>query len=100
MSDGAPTSPRTPHVTPHVTTDADVLARLDVLEAESNARRAELRRLAAELPVAVSRRAVVRSLVADLRHAPGKRAIARRAAAKLARAPRAAWRRVGGRARA
>lgn len=86
MSDGAPTTP---------TTDAEILARLDALEAESDARRAELRRLANELPAAVSRRTVLRSLVADLRYAPGKRTIAKRAAAKLARAPRAVWRRVG-----
>ena len=90
--------PAAPHPTP---ADRDeLLARLDALEAESNARRAELRRLAAELPVAVSRRAMVRSLAVDLRHAPGKRMIVRRAVAKLARAPRAVWRRVTGRARA
>ena len=92
MSDGAATPPTTPAA------DPELLARLDALEAESNARRAELRRLAAELPAAMSRRSVLRSLVTDLRAAPGKRMIARRAAAKLARAPRALWRRVAGRA--
>lgn len=74
-----------------------MLRRLDQLEIESNERRAELRRLAAELPAAISRRSLLRALVADLRHAPEKRQIARRAAAKLGRAPRAVLRRARGR---
>lgn len=94
-------SGQTPAAPPPLTAEqVELLARLDALEAESNARRAELRRLAADLPVAVSRRAMVRALASDLRHAPGKRSIARRALAKLGRAPRALWRRVSRRRRA
>jgi hypothetical protein len=78
----------------------DILARLDELEAESSARRAELRRIASELPAAVSRRALLRSLAADLRHTPGTRVVAGRAARRLARAPRSAARRIGERAKA
>lgn len=78
-------------------TDDDVLRALDALEAESNARREELKRIAAQLPAAMSRRQVLRSLASDLRHAPRKGEIVRRGLLKLARAPRAAWRRATGR---
>jgi hypothetical protein len=88
MLEGAPAIPE------------DILARLDELEAESSARRAELRAIASELPAAMSRRAILRSLASDLRHAPGKRVVAERAARKLARAPRSAARRIGERTRA
>ena len=67
--------------------DADVLSQLEQLEAESNARRDELRRIAAELPAAVSRRALMRAMVADLRSSPDKGAVVRRGAAKVLRAP-------------
>ncbi len=66
---------------------ADLLAELDRLEAESNARREELRAIAAQLPATISRRALLRSVAADLRHSPNKQAIARRATGKLLRAP-------------
>jgi hypothetical protein len=62
--------------------------RLDALQRESEERRQELRRIAAELPAAMSRTALLRGMVAEVRHAPNKGEIARRAAAKAARAPR------------
>ena len=74
--------------------DAELLRRLDALEAESNARREELRRIAAQLPAAISRRSMLRSLVGDLRRAPNKGDIAKRALAKLGRAPGAAVKRI------
>lgn len=69
------------------TPDAEVLRQLDELEAESNARREELRRIAAELPATISRRALLRAIYADFRHSPNKRAIVRRALAKVVHAP-------------
>jgi hypothetical protein len=74
--------------------DTDVLGQLALIEAESNARREELRRIAAELPAAISRRALVRSMVVDLRHSPNKGAIARRSLSKLLHAPLHAAKRV------
>lgn len=68
--------------------------RLDALERASDDRRAELQRLAAEIPAAVSRRSVVSAVVRDVRHAPGKAMIARRAVRKLMRAPASLARRV------
>jgi hypothetical protein len=67
--------------------DADVLRQLEQLEAESNARRDELRRIAAELPATVSRRALVRAMIADFRASPNKGAIVRRGVSKLVDAP-------------
>ncbi|HZB40402.1 MAG TPA: hypothetical protein VE487_05530 [Ilumatobacter sp.] len=67
--------------------DTDVLAQLALIEAESNVRREELRRIAAELPATVSRRALVRAMFADLRRAPNKGAIVRRGVSKVVRAP-------------
>ena len=67
--------------------DTDVLAQLALIEAESNERREELRRIAAELPATVSRRALVRAMFADLRRAPNKGAIVRRGVSKVVRAP-------------
>jgi hypothetical protein len=69
------------------TTDAELLAELDRLEAESNARRDELKAIAAQLPATVSRRALLRSVASDLKHSPNKGAIARRGLAKIWRAP-------------
>ena len=77
--------------------DAELLQRLDVLEAESRARRAELQAIAAELPAVVSRRALARSVASDLWHAPNKGEIAGRGLRKLLRAPGAVWRRMTGR---
>jgi hypothetical protein len=74
--------------------DADVLSQLALLDAESNVRREELRRIAAELPATVSRRALMRAMVADLRHAPNKGAIVRRGLSKLLHAPLHAAKRV------
>jgi hypothetical protein len=74
--------------------DADVLGQLALIEAESNARREELRRIAAELPATVSRRALVKPVVADLRASPNKGAIVRRGASKLLHAPLHAAKRV------
>ena len=74
--------------------DDDVLAQLAQLEAESNARREELRRIAAELPATVSRRALVRAMVNDVRTSPNKGAIARRSISKLLHAPLHAAKRV------
>ena len=74
--------------------DDAVLAQLALIEAESNARREELRRIAAELPATVSRRALVRAMVADFRHSPNKSAIVRRGFAKLLHAPLHAAKRV------
>jgi hypothetical protein len=67
--------------------DDDVLRRLDELEAESHARRDELREIAAQLPAALSRKALARAVVADLRHSPNKGEIAWRAIKKLVRTP-------------
>ncbi len=73
---------------------AEVEKMLDQLQRESEARRAELRAIAEQLPASVSRTATLRSLASDLRHAPDKSMIVRRAFGKLARAPRGAWRRL------
>lgn len=78
----------------HDPSDADVLRQLALIEAESNVRREELRRIAAELPATVSRRALVRSMVADLRHSPNKGAIVRRGTSKVLHAPLHAAKRV------
>jgi len=74
--------------------DTDVLRQLALIEAESNARREELRRIAAELPATVSRRALVRAMVTDLRASPHKGAIVRRGTSKVLHAPLHAAKRV------
>jgi hypothetical protein len=74
--------------------DTDVLRQLALIEAESNARREELRRIAAELPATVSRRALMRAMVSDLRASPNKGAIVRRGTSKILRAPLHAAKRV------
>ena len=74
--------------------DADVLGQLALIEAESNVRREELRRIAAELPATVSRRALVRAMVADLRGSGNKGAIVRRGVSKVLHAPLHAAKRV------
>ena len=66
---------------------AVVERRLDDLERESQARRAELRALAAELPEATSSRAFVRSMVASVVDAPDRPRIAKRVALKIAAHP-------------
>lgn len=74
--------------------DADVLRHLDQLEAESNARREELRQIAAALPATVSRRALLKSIVFDFRRSPNKGAIVRRGFTKVVYAPLHAAKRV------
>lgn len=69
-------------------------ARLAALEQESRARRAELRAIAAALPVATSRRALLRSLAADLRNAPDRTLVAKRVVLKALRLPSDLLRRV------
>lgn len=71
----------------HPSESTDVLRKLDELEAEANARRAELRAIAAQLPATISRRALLRAVVTDLRHSPNKGAIVKRAVSKVVRAP-------------
>jgi hypothetical protein len=71
-----------------------LLRRLDELEAQSNARRDELKAIAAQLPETISRRALLRAVIDDLRYSPQKGAIAKRAAYKAARAPMHAAKRV------
>jgi C4-dicarboxylate-specific signal transduction histidine kinase len=70
--------------------DRDLAAieqRLDELQRESEARRAELRALAARLPAATSRRALVRSMASSVVHAPDKPLVAKRVMLKVARTP-------------
>ena len=74
--------------------DTDVLRQLALIEAESNARREELQRIAAELPATVSRRALVRAMVTDVRASPNKGAIVRRCFSKPLHAPLHAAKRV------
>ena len=74
--------------------DADVLGQLALIEAESNVRREELRRIAAELPATVSRRALVRAMFADFRGSRNKGAIVRRGVSKVLYAPLHAAKRV------
>ena len=73
---------------------AAIEQRLDELERESQARQAELRALAAELPAATSRRAYLRSMVTGMVEAPDKPQVAKRVALKIARTPVELVRRV------
>lgn len=82
------------------THDAEVLRRLDELEAESNARRDELRAIAAQLPATISRRALLRTVVDDIRRSPNKGEIVRRAVSRIGRAPLHAAKRLQIRLRA
>lgn len=68
-------------------TAGDIERRLDELERESQARRAELRAIAAALPEATSRRAVLKSIASDLRHAPDRQLVAKRVVLKVLRTP-------------
>ena len=76
---------------------AEIEARLDELQHESQARRAELRALAVDLPAATSRRAMVRAMVGSIVHAPDKPMIAKRAVLKVLRTPADLFRRATGR---
>jgi len=66
---------------------SDVASRLDELQRESQARQAELRALAADLPQATSRRAVLASMWRSIVDAPDKPTVLRRVTLKLLRAP-------------
>jgi hypothetical protein len=68
--------------------------RLVALERASDERRAELRRLAADVPAAVSRRSLLVGAVRDLKTAPNKGDIVRRAARKIVRLPASLLRRL------
>lgn len=65
----------------------EIEARLDALQRESEARRAELKALAAALPEATSRRAYLASMVRGVADAPDKPLIAKRVVLKALRAP-------------
>jgi hypothetical protein len=80
---------------PATPNDAELLRQLDQLEAESAARRAELRRLSTVLPHAVSRRSMLKSIIADMRSAPDRPMIVGRLARKLLRVPAGVLRRFG-----
>ena len=58
------------------------------LRAEALARRSEVRRLAEELPLAMSRHALVKAMLRDVVHHPDKAGAVERAVRKLGRAPR------------
>ena len=62
------------------------------LRAEALERRAEVRRLAEELPAAMSRHALVWGMLREVRHHPDKAGVLKRALRKLGRAPRKAMR--------
>lgn len=65
----------------------EVERRLDELEAQSKARREELRDLIAQLPAATSRRAYLRAMVTGFASAPDKPTVARRVVVKILRTP-------------
>jgi uncharacterized protein (DUF1501 family) len=65
---------------------------IDELRAEALARRAEVRSLAEELPIAMSRHALIMAMLRDVRRHPDKLGVARRGVRKLGRAPRKAAR--------
>lgn len=72
----------------------DIERRLDELEAQSRARRSELRDLIATLPAATSRRAYLREMVTGLASAPDKPTVVRRTVTKILRTPADLVRRV------
>jgi chorismate mutase len=65
--------------------DHDIEEALDELQRESQARRAELQALAAQLPEVLSRRALLRAVVADARANSGIGELARRLPGRLRR---------------
>ena len=81
--------------TPLTPAVADAIeARLDALEAESQARRAELRAVLEQLPQATSRRLLVKQMTRDIVTAPDRVSIAKRGVLKVARTPTAVYHRV------
>ena len=73
---------------------AEIGGTIDTLRDEALERRAEIRRLAEELPTAMSRRVLLGQMMRDVTHHPDKAGMLRRAVAKLGRAPRKALRSV------
>lgn len=73
---------------------AAIEARLDELQHESEARRRELREIAAALPQATSRRLLVTQMTRELVHAPDRVSVAKRALLKVARTPTDLYHRV------
>ncbi len=67
--------------------ETDIEARLDELQRESRARRAELLAIAAELPEATSRRVLVTSMFRSVAAAPDKLTVVKRVLLKGLRAP-------------
>lgn len=82
----------TPPLTPSVA--AAIEAQLDDLQRESEARRRELRDIAAALPQATSRRLLVTQMTRELVRAPDRVSVAKRAALKVARTPTDVYRRA------
>jgi hypothetical protein len=68
--------------------------QLDDLEAQSRARQAELRELAAALPAAMSRRMLVKQMLHSVRDAPDRGTVVKRTANKIVRTPAELLRRV------
>jgi len=67
--------------------DTDIEARLDELQRASQARRAELLAIAAQLPEATSRRVLVTAMFRSVVDAPNKPTVAKRVLLKGLRAP-------------
>ncbi|HUF98863.1 MAG TPA: hypothetical protein VMM60_12110 [Ilumatobacter sp.] len=76
------------------TQQAALEAQLDELQRESEARREELKALAAAMPEATSRRLLVKQMVSELVHAPDRTSVAKRAILKVLRTPTDLVRRV------
>ena len=68
-------------------TDAEVEARLDQLQRDSEARRGELKAIGAQLPEAISRRVLVRSMFRSVAEAPDKLTVVKRTGLKILRTP-------------
>lgn len=81
-----------PHLAPSVA--AAIEARLEELQRESEARRRELRDIAAALPQATSRRLLVKAMTRDLLTAPDRVSVAKRGVLKLLRTPTDAYHRL------
>ena len=69
-------------------------AKLDELQRASDARREELKALAAAMPEATSRRLLVKQMISEIVHAPDRTSVAKRAILKVLRAPTDLVRRV------
>ncbi len=69
-------------------------AKLDELQRASDARREELKALAAAMPEATSRRLLVKQMISEIVHAPDRSSVAKRAILKVLRTPTDLVRRV------